>query len=58
MPMRRGQRVKPPDQVKERIISVRITAKQHAKLKKLGRKEDRSMSYLLAKAVEQYLSKQ
>ena len=52
----KGQRLLPKDQVKERVVTVRLTDSQFSKLQRIGQKEERSVSFLVRKAVESYLS--
>ena len=53
---RKGQQLKPRRQIKERILTVRLTQAQYTKLKRLAKEDQRSMSFLLRKAVTEYLS--
>ncbi len=56
MTPRKGQLLKPRKQIKERILTVRLTQAQHTKLKRLAKEDERSVSFLLRKAVTEYLS--
>ncbi len=48
--------MKPKSQIKEQVTTVRLTQDQHKKLKRLARADERSVSFLLRKAVSEYLS--
>ncbi len=53
---RKGQRLKPRRQIKERILTIRLTQEQYKRLLKLAEEDERSVSFLIRKAVEGYLS--
>ena len=44
--------------MKKLIVTARIDGQTHSDLKMIAKREDRSVSYLLRKAVEQYLAHQ
>ena len=54
---RKGQRLKPRKQIKERILTIRLTQEQFTRLRKLAEEDERSVSFLIRKAVTEYLSK-
>jgi len=56
MQKRKGTWHTPKSQIKDQIINVRLTKAQHAKLKRLAKADERSLSFLLRKAVDYYLS--
>ena len=56
MTSRKGKRLKPKSQIKDRTLNVRVTKAQHMKLKRLAKADERSVSFLLRKAVTEYLS--
>ena len=43
--------------MKKLIVTARIDGQTHSDLKMIAKREDRSVSYLLRKAVEQYVGK-
>ena len=56
MDKRKGPLLKPKSQIKDQIINVRLTKAQITKLKRLAKADERSVSFLLRKAVDYYLS--
>ena len=56
MQKRKGTRRTPKSQMKELVVNVRLTKAQHSKLKRLAKADERSLSFLLRKAVDHYLS--
>ncbi len=49
--------MKPKAEIKELTTTVRLTQEQSKKLKRLAKADERSVSFLLRKAVSEYLSK-
>jgi len=52
----KGQSLKSKERIKERTVTVRLTHMQFDSLHKLAEEEERSLSFLVRKAVEMYLS--
>ena len=44
--------------MKKLIVTARIDGQTHSDLKMIAKREDRGVSYLLRKAVEQYIDRQ
>ena len=52
----KGQELKPKKERKEHVVAVRLTPEMYQDLQKLAEEDERSVSFLVRKAVEHYLS--